>query len=729
MTERDFFQLIAGEMNLHAIQVAHTVELLDEGNTVPFIARYRKEATGKLDEEQIRTIEERIKYLRMLEERKRTILNSIEEQGKLRPELEAKIKETTKLQELEDLYLPYRPKKRTRSTVARERGLEPLAELIIKQEVEEGDPLEVAAKFIDPEKEVNSAEDALAGAKDIVAEDISDDAEVRKQIRQLTRSTGILNSSIKSSAKKSDERSEYEIYYDFSSGLKKVQPHQILAINRGEKEKFLSVSIEVEEEKALERIRSRYIKNSNSIFHSEQEAAIRDSYKRLIAPAIEREVRGELTEKADKHAINVFARNLKSLLLQPPVSGKIIMGIDPGYRTGCKVAVIDQTGKYLEGDTIFPHPPQNKVFESKTTIRKLIDKHHVEIVAIGNGTASRETESFVAELIGEIKDAGGNEVYYIIVNEAGASVYSASKVAKQEFPDLDASLRGNISIARRLLDPLAELVKIEPKHIGVGLYQHDVNQKQLAESLDAVVESAVNLVGVDLNTASASLLQNVSGLNSKTAENIVAFRDEHGKFINREQLKEVSGIGDMAFKQAAGFLRIPEGENPLDNTAIHPESYLATKKLLEIFQAEKEQEKWHTLRSELRNQKMGLAELAKKIDVGEPTLEDILINLEKPGRDPRDEMPKPIYKSNVLKMEDLREGMILQGTVRNVVDFGAFVDIGLKRDGLVHISKMADKFVKNPLEIVSVGDIVKVKVIGIDLERGRVNLSMKKLGA
>jgi uncharacterized protein len=725
MSESDFYQRIAQELDLKAIQVAHTVELLDEGNTVPFIARYRKEATGKLDEEQIRAVEERIKYLRMLEERRQTILHSIDEQGKLIPELEAKIKATTKLQELEDLYLPYRPKKRTRATVARERGLEPLADLILKQETVRGDTIEIAAKFVDPKKEVNSPEEALAGARDIVAEIISDDAEVRKQIRQLTRSLGILNSNIKSSAKKSDERSEYEIYYDFSSGLKKIQPHQILAINRGEKEKFLSVSIEFEEEKALEKIRSNYIKNPNSIFLAELETAIRDSYKRLIAPAIEREVRGELTEKAEKHAINVFARNLKSLLLQPPVRGKIIMGIDPGFRTGCKVAVIDPTGKYLEGDTIFPHPPQNQVFESKTVLRKMIEKYNVDIVAVGNGTASRETETLVTEVIGEIKESDGGEVVYIIVNEAGASVYSASKAAKEEFPDLEASLRGNISIARRLLDPLAELVKIDPKHIGVGLYQHDVNQKKLGEALDAVVESAVNLVGVDLNTASASLLQNVSGLNSKTAEKIVAFRDENGRFIDREKLKEVSGIGETAFQQSAGFLRIVDGDNPLDNTAIHPESYLATKKLLEIFQVGNEQQKWRTLRAEFKNRKMALPEIAGKIGVGEPTLEDILINLEKPARDPRDEMPKPFFKSDVLEIDDLKEGMILQGTVRNVVDFGAFVDIGLKRDGLVHVSQMANKFVKNPLEIVSVGDIIKVKVIRVDLDRERVNLSMK----
>jgi uncharacterized protein len=721
MSESEFYQLIAQQMNLRAIQVAHTVELLDEGNTIPFIARYRKEATGKLDEDQIRTIEERIKYLRVLEDRKQTILNSIKEQGKLTPELEEKIKSTIKLQELEDLYLPYRPKKRTRATVARERGLEPLADLILKQETASGDPLKIAAKFVNSKKEVNSPEEALAGARDIVAEIISDDAEIRKQMRQLTRSLGV----ICSIAKKADERSEYEIYYEFSSGIKKIQPYQILAINRGEKERFLKVSIETEEEKALERIKSRYIKNKRSILLKELEIAINDSYKRLIAPAIEREVRGEITEKAEKHAINVFAQNLRSLLLQPPVKGKIILGIDPGFRTGCKVAVIDRTGKYLEGDTIFPHPPQNQVFESKTVLRKMIEKYRVDIIAIGNGTASRETEALVVDLIGEIKESDNREIYYIIVNEAGASVYSASKVAKEEFPKLEASMRGNISIARRLLDPLAELVKIDPKHIGVGLYQHDVNQKKLEEALDSVVESAVNLVGVDLNTASISLLQNVSGLNSKSAQNIVGFRDEHGRFSNREQLMQVSGIGETAFQQAAGFLRIPDGDNPLDNTAIHPESYFATQKLLEIFKIDKEQKKWHTLRGEFRNRKMSLMVIAEKIGIGEPTLEDILINLEKPGRDPRDEMPKPLFKSNVLKFEDLREGMILQGTIRNVVDFGAFIDIGLKRDGLIHISQMANKFVKNPLEIVSVGDIVKVKVIGIDLERERVNLSMK----
>jgi len=722
MTEKDFYQVIAEETNLRTIQVANTVELLDAGNTVPFIARYRKEATGKLDEEQIRAIEERIKYLRMLEERKATILKSIEEQGKLTPELEAKIKATMKLQELEDLYLPYKPKKRTRATIARERGLEPLADMILKQEIVSGDPREFAQQFVDPEKEVEDAEAALAGARDIVAEVISDDAEVRKAIRERTRREGIMLSH----AKDPQVQSDYEMYYDFSEAVSKIVPHRILAINRGEREKFLKVSIEVEAEKMHGDIRRRYITNPRSIFTSELEEALTDSYKRLVSPSIEREIRGELSDKADEHAITVFAKNLKNLLLQPPVHGKMIMGIDPGFRTGCKVAVIDETGKYLEGDTIFPHPPQNQVFESKTTLRKLIEKHAVNVIAIGNGTASRETESLVAELIHEIKESeAGRELFYIIVNEAGASVYSASKVAKEEFPELDASLRGNISIARRLMDPLAELVKIDPKHIGVGLYQHDVNQKSLDEALEKVVESAVNSVGVDLNTASFSLLKYVSGLTSRTAENIVKLRDQRGKFKNREELKEVPGVGEIAFQQAAGFLRIPEGDNPLDNTGIHPESYSATEKLLELFKVREDRKAWRTLKQQARRDKAEFARLAEKIGVGEPTLEDILSDLEKPGRDPRDEMPKPIFKSDVLKLEDLREGMILKGTVRNVVDFGAFVDIGVKRDGLVHVSEMADRYIKNPLDVVGVGDVISVKVIGIDAERGRVKLSMK----
>ncbi|MCB0290288.1 MAG: RNA-binding transcriptional accessory protein [Calditrichaeota bacterium] len=722
MSEQEFYQIIAQEMSLRAIQVTSTVELLDDGNTVPFIARYRKEVTGKLDEEQIRQIEERIKYLRMLSERKSTILKSIEEQGKLTPELAEKIEATMKLQELEDLYLPYRPKKRTRATIAKEKGLEPLAELILKQDITSGDPFAFASEYIDPEKGVENAEEALAGARDIIAEVISDDAEVRKAIRERTRKIAL----IVSTAKDPEAQSDYEMYYDFSEPVSKIVPHRILAINRGEREKILKVSIEVQEEVMLSEIQRRHVTNRQSIFRSEIETAAADSYKRLIAPSIEREIRNELSERADDHAIHIFATNLKNLLMQPPVKDKIIMGIDPAYRTGCKVAVIDETGKYLEGATIFPHAPQNRVFEAKSALRHFIDKYQTEIIAIGNGTASRETEALVAELIGEIKqETPERELVYIIVNEAGASVYSASKVAKVEFPELEASQRGNISIARRLMDPLAELVKIDPKHIGVGLYQHDVNQKNLDEALQVVVESAVNSVGVDLNTASASLLKYVSGLTSRTAENIVKFRDEKGKFKNREALMSVAGVGAIAFQQAAGFLRIPDGDNPLDNTGIHPESYDATQKLLALFNIQQDRTSWRTLRQRLRQERKPLTELAGQVGVGEPTLEDILADLEKPGRDPRDGMPKPIFKSDVLKMEDLREGMLLKGTVRNVVDFGAFVDIGVKRDGLVHVSEMADRYIKNPLEVVAVGDVISVKVIKVDLERGRVQLSMK----
>lgn len=721
MKESDFYQRIAQELGLRAIQVANTVELLESGNTVPFIARYRKEVTGKLDEDQIRAIQERIKYLRMLEARKVTILQSIEAQGKLTPELRARIASTVKLQELEDLYLPYRPKKHTRAAIARQRGLEPLAERMLKQDLEEGDAHEYARPFVDPEKDVPDTEAALAGARDIVAERVSDDAEVRKRIRTLVWQRGVL----RSEARNPSLRSDYELYYDYSEPVKRVAPHRILAINRGEREKLLRVSLEIEESVAIQAIEERYIKNSKCIFHSYLKEAIRDSYKRLIFPAIEREVRGELTERADEHAITVFARNLWHLLLQPPVRNKIILGIDPGYRTGCKVAVIDETGKYLEGGTIYPHPPHNQVFEAKTTLRRLIDRHGVDIIAIGNGTASRETERLVAELIQEIKDGGGRELVYTIVNEAGASVYSASPVAKQEFPDLDASMRGNISIARRLMDPLAELVKIDPKHIGVGLYQHDVNQKRLGEALHAVVESAVNRVGVDVNTASASLLRYVSGLTARTAENIVKYRDAQGKFRNREQLKEVPGVGAIAFQQAAGFLRIPDGDNPLDNTSIHPESYEATRKLLQRFGIEEDQSAWRRLRRRIREEAIPLETLAREVGVGIPTLEDILTDLEKPGRDPREDMPPPVFRSDVLKMEDLREGMVLKGTVRNVVDFGAFVDIGVKRDGLVHVSQMAEKYVRDPHQVVAVGDTVTVKVISVDLERGRIQLSMK----
>ncbi len=721
MNEAAFYQQIASEMGLRAIQVSNTVELLDSGNTVPFIARYRKEVTGKLDEEQIRTIEERIKYLRTLEERRQTILKSIEEQGKLTPELKARIEATTKMQELEDLYLPFRPKKRTRATIARERGLEPLAQQMLDQQAEIDDVTALAEPFVNPEKEVPDVKSALQGARDIIAEWVADDADVRKLVREFVRETGMVSAE----AVDDSVRSDYEMYYDYSEPVKRIVPHRILAINRGEREKFLKVSIEIDENEILPKIEERYLKNPRATVREQITQAIRDAFKRLIYPSIEREIRNELTEKADEHAIQVFAKNLKNLLLQPPVRGKIIMGIDPGYRTGCKVAVIDETGKYLEGDTIFPHPPQNQVFEAKSILRRLIDRYQVDLIGIGNGTASRETEQLVADLIKEIKASGGREVYYTIVNEAGASVYSASKIAKEEFPDLEASMRGNISIARRLLDPLAELVKIDPKHIGVGLYQHDVNQKRLGEALQAVVESAVNMVGVDVNTASASLLKYISGLTARTAENIVKYREAHGKFRRREDLKKVPGIGDIAFQQAAGFLRIPDGDNPLDNTSIHPESYPATWELLKKFGVEDKPSEWRQLKYRIRQEGIALRQLAEELGIGEPTLEDILSNLEKPGRDPREEMPGVIFRSDVLNLEDLKVGMVLQGTVRNVVDFGAFVDIGIKRDGLVHISEMADRFVKNPHDIVAVGDTVTVKVIGIDLERGRVKLSMK----
>ena len=718
MTELDILQIIAEELNLRTVQIKNTVELLDEGNTVPFISRYRKEVTGSLDENQIRAIEDRINYLRTLEARKDAILKSIEEQGKLTPDLKEKIEKAVKLQEVEDLYLPYKPKKRTRATVAKEKGLEPLAEIIMKQDMIEGDPLQIATEYIDKEKDVKTAEEALHGAMDIIAEIVSDDAEVRKVIREQTFKNGLLQSE----SKKVEGRTEYETYYEFSEPAMKIPPHRILAINRGEKEGVLKVSIIVETEKMVQSIEKMYVTNSRNIFIEYLLNALKDGYNRLIAPSIERELRNSLSDKADEHAIGIFAVNLKNLLLQPPIRNKVIIGIDPGFRTGCKVAVIDETGKYLQGETIYPHPPQNKYFEAKSVIRGLANKFEANIIAIGNGTASRETEQMVAELILEMKNE--RKLEYIIVSEAGASVYSASKVAQDEFPELEAAMRGNISIARRLMDPLAELVKIDPKSIGVGLYQHDVNQRSLAESLGHVVESAVNMVGINLNTASVSLLKHVSGLTSRTAESIVKFRNQHGKFSNREQLKKVDGIGEIAFQQAAGFLRIPDGDTILDNTSIHPESYEATDKILKKFEIQDVHKGGAEVKKKIKNNQVELKVLLNELGIGEPTFNDILDNLEKPGLDPRDELPKPIFKISLLKMEDLKEGMVLKGTVRNVVDFGAFVDIGVKQDGLVHVSRMAKKFVKNPLEIVSVGDVVEVKVISLDLERGRVGLSM-----
>jgi uncharacterized protein len=718
MSELDMMQLIADELDIKLIQVKNTMILLDDANTVPFIARYRKESTGSLDENQIRSIEERMQYLRALEARKGTILTSIEEQGKLTDELKTKIIKTSKLQELEDLYLPYKPKKRTRATIAKEKGLEPLSNMILLQNTTSGTPQEFAAEFLDEEKEVHHVEAALQGAMDIIAEVVSDDADIRKIIRKATTNDALVTSL----GKATEAPTPYEMYYDFKEKLSSIPPYRILALNRGEREGVLKVSVDIEKDEMISLIDREYIKNDKSIFTDYLKAAISDSYTRLISPSIGREMRSLLTEKADEHAIGIFAENLKNLLLQPPVFGKIIMGIDPGFRTGSKVAVIDSTGKYVEGKTIYPHPPQNKYMEAKTIIRQLCQKYRVDIIAIGNGTASRETEQMTAELISEMENE--KKIEYIIVNEAGASVYSASKVAQQEFPDLEASMRGNISIARRLQDPLAELVKIDPKSIGVGLYQHDVNQRTLAKTLTQVVESSVNNVGVNLNTASISLLKHVSGLTSRTAENIVNYRDENGAFSRREQLKEVSGIGEIAYQQAAGFLRIPSGENPLDNTSIHPESYEATLKLTSKYAVADIKKDGKIIKQKVKNIKNELSELLAELNIGEPTLNDILDNLEKPGLDPRDEMPKPIFKSDVLKMEDLKEGMTLKGTVRNVVDFGAFVDIGVKQDGLIHISKMAKKFVKNPMDVVSVGDVVDVKVDQIDLKRGRVGLSM-----
>jgi uncharacterized protein len=718
LKEEQFYSLIAAEINLRPQQVQHTVELLDDGNTVPFIARYRKEVTGGINEEQIRQIEDRIRYLRNLEERKAAVLESIEKQGKLTPELKEKIERATKLQEVEDLYLPYRPKKRTRATIAKEKGLEPLAQIMFAQEIIDGDLDAIIEPFVNPEKEVHTVADALAGARDIIAEWISEDADVRKEIRAFTFRTGMLTSKVRDEK----ELAVYQMYADYRELVKSIPPHRILAMNRGEREGILRVGIEVEIETALDLLRRRFITNPKSIFLDQLNLSLADSYQRLIAPAIEREIRNEITEKADEHAIRVFAENVKNLLLASPVRGKIIMGIDPGFRTGCKVAVIDQTGKYLEGLTIYPHEPKKRWDYSKTQLQELIEKHSVNLIAIGNGTASRETEQFVAEVIGEME----RELFYVIVSEAGASVYSASEVAAEEFPDLPAELRGNISIARRLLDPLAELVKIDPKSIGVGLYQHDVDQNRLAESLDRVVESAVNYVGVNLNTASKSLLKHVSGINNRVAENIVKYREENGAFRSRVDLNEVKGLGEMAFVQAAGFLRIPDADLFFDSTAVHPESYGAAEKLLGRFDLKSEQIKGHgqLLRQKIQAEKINIAQLASECGVGIPTLEDIIASLEKPNRDPRDEMPKPILRSDVLKMEDLKEGMVLKGTVRNVVDFGAFVDIGVKVDGLVHKSQMSTKFVKNPMEVVAVGDVIDVKVVKVEAERGRIALSM-----
>ena len=710
-------QIIAEELNIKVQQVENTIKLIDEGKTIPFIARYRKEVTGGLSDEVLRTFGERLNYLRNLEKRKEEVTNSIEEQGKLTEEIVKDLENAMTLAEVEDIYRPYKQKKKTRATVAKAKGLEPLAEIILTQE-EAKDIREIATEYINDEKEVKTVEEAIQGALDIIAEMISDNPEYRKLIKQIIYSKGI----IKTTATKPEEKSAYEMYYDYSENVNKIPSHRILAINRGEKEEFLKVKIEKEEEKILEKIEKDIIKGETQ-FAQYLKDTIQDSFKRLIEPSVDREIRSDLTEKAEEQAIKVFGKNAKQLLLGAPIKGITVMGFDPAYRTGCKIAIIDETGKVLDITTVYPTEPQNDIEGAEKELVRLINKDHVDMIAIGNGTASRESEMFVSEMIKKCD----HEVLYTIVSEAGASVYSASKLATEEYPDINVSIRGAISIARRLQDPLAEFVKIDPKSIGVGQYQHDVNQKKLEESLAGVVEDSVNKVGVDVNTATPSLLSYVSGINKTIAKNIVKYRDENGKLKERKELLKVPKLGKVAFEQCAGFIRIPEGINPLENTAVHPESYEIAEELLKtlgyVTGDLKDKDKLVEIRKKLSEIK--LAETAKTLNVGELTLKDIIDELSKPGRDPREDMPKPILRQDVLKFEDLREGMILTGTVRNVIDFGAFVDIGVKHDGLVHISEMSEKFVKNPSDIVSVGDIVKVKVIGIDNDRQKVKLSMK----
>ena len=709
--------VIAHELGVKEFQVQNTIKLIDDGNTIPFIARYRKEATGGLSDEVLRNLNDRLTYLRNLNKRKEEISKSIEEQGKMTDELKIQIENAITLSEVEDIYRPYKQKKRTRASIAKEKGLEPLATIIYLQ-TDKRPVLEIAKEFINEEKGVNNEEEALTGAKDIIAENISDVAEYRKRIKQMCYREGL----IKTKATNDEEKSSYEMYYDFSEKINRIPSHRILAINRGEKEDFLKVKLEKPEDTIINYIENDIIKG-NTEFTDILKETINDSFKRLIEPSIDREIRSDLTEKAEEQAIKVFGKNAKQLLLGSPIKGQTVMGFDPAYRTGCKIAVIDETGKVLDTATIYPTAPQNDVENSKKTLLDLIKKDNINIIAIGNGTASRESEQFVSDVIKE----ASKDVNYAIVSEAGASVYSASKLATEEYPDINVSIRGAISIARRLQDPLAELVKIDPKSIGVGQYQHDVNQKRLSESLSGVVEDSVNSVGVDVNTATPSLLTYVSGLNNSISKNIVKYRDENGKFKNRKELLKVAKLGKTAYEQCAGFIRIYDGDNPLEVTAVHPESYEIAENLLKEIGCKKQdlrdKEGLKTIKEKLAN--INIKETSKKLNTSEITLKDIIEELSKPGRDPREDMPKQILRSDVLKFEDLKEGMVLNGTVRNVIDFGAFVDIGVKHDGLVHISEMSNNYVKNPSEIVSVGDIVKVKVIGIDNEKQKVKLSMK----
>ena len=702
------------EFKLKPFQVENAIKLIDEGNTIPFIARYRKEATGELSDEQLRDLFERLTYLRNLEKRKEEVIRLIDEQGKLTEELQNTIVSALTMTEVEDLYRPFKQKKKTRATIAKAKGLEPLANIIFEQK-DKRDINEIAKEFIDEEKDVKTVEEAINGAKDTIAEMISDVAEFRKDIRKIIYDKGV----IATKASK-DEKSVYEMYYDYNEAVKKIPSHRILAINRGEKEDFLKVKIEETDDAILDYLNGKNLVPDGSYKEIMLET-IEDAYKRLIKPSVENEVRNELTDMAEEQAIKVFGQNAKKLLLQAPLKNLIVMGFDPAYRTGCKIAVIDDTGKLLATTTVYPTEPQNDTEGAKKKLLELINKYNINMIAIGNGTASRESEMFVADMIKEVK----HDIHYAIVSEAGASVYSASKLATEEYPDINVSLRGAISIARRLQDPLAELVKIDPKSIGVGQYQHDVNQNKLDESLTGVVEDAVNSVGVDLNTATPSLLKYVSGVSKTIANNIVKYRDENGKIKERKELLKVSKLGPAAFTQCAGFLRIIDGKNPLDNTSVHPESYDTAEKILASigFSSKDLKEKLPEVRANLNT--VNVSKIANELGVGEPTVKDIIKELQKPGRDPRDDMPKPILRSDVLKMEDLQEGMILTGTVRNVIDFGAFVDIGVKSDGLVHISELSDKYIKNPMDVVSVGDIVKVRVIKVDLEKHKVALSMR----
>ena len=712
-------ETLQNELNLANWQVEKVIKLIDDGNTIPFIARYRKDVTGSLNDETLRKFDERLKYLRNLEDKKEKIIKRIDELGKLDDDLKSSILNANTLVELDDLYRPFKSKKRTRATIAREKGLEPLAQIILAQDVKESIK-KIAKKYIDPEKEINTAEDAIDGAKDIIAEIISDNSQFRKKIRQNTFYTG----QIETKAKDKDSSSEYEIYYNYSEDLRKIPPHRILAINRAEKEGIIKGKVVCEVDEIIKYLNRHMLKNISSIPEKIEynryttpiiKESVEDSYKRLISPAIEREIRNFLTQKAEEKSIEVFVKNLNQLLMESPLVGKTILGWDPAFRTGCKLAIIDETGKVLDTALIYPTEPQNKVKESIKTVRDLIDKYDINVIAIGNGTASRESEQIVSDII------KGTNVEYIIVNEAGASVYSASKLADEEFPKFSEGERSAVSIARRLQDPLAELVKIDPKSIGVGQYQHDMNQKQLSESLSGVVEKVVNEVGVDLNTASVSLLNYVSGIGNTTAKNIISYREENGSFENRKELLNVKKLGKKTYEQCAGFVKIDNPEYPLDNTTIHPESYDATFKLLKKLNYSTSDIGSKSLKFD----KVDLKEISEELDIGMETLKDIISELKKPGRDPREDMPKPILRKNVLTLEDLEIGMITQGTVRNIVDFGAFVDIGVHQDGLVHISQLvADKYVKHPLDIVSVGDIVDVKVLDVDIKRKRINLSM-----